>query len=76
MNAERVQEDITMLKTYLDDDAIKPLINALETLKEEPQNEAAFEAVVAVFNNLGINQGAVLNYAPYLKVLISKAVWL
>ena len=75
VNTERVEEDITMLKTYLDDDAIKPLINALEKLKSEPHNEVAFDAVVDIFKDLGLNQGAVLTYAPYLKVLISKTIF-
>jgi len=75
VNAVRVQEDITMLKTYLDDDAIKPLIDALETLRAEPHNEAAFEVVLNIFKGLGLNQGAVLTYAPYLKVLISKTIF-
>jgi hypothetical protein len=75
VNAERVAADITMLKTYLDDDELKPLLDALETLQAEPQSEAAFEAVVAAFNKLGLNQGAVLTYAPYLKVLVSKTIF-
>ena len=75
VNAERVAEDITMLKTYLDDDAINPLINALETLQAEPHNEAAFEAVLDIFKGLGLNQGAVLTYASYLKVLVSKTIF-
>lgn len=73
VKAERVASDISMLKTYLEEDDIKPLLDALETLKTEPQNEAAFDKVVDAFNDLkGFNKGAVLTYAPYLKVLVSK----
>jgi len=71
---ERLSEDINMLKTYLDEDDIKPLIDSLETLKAEPENEAAFEKMLDAFNSLGFNQGAVLTYATYLKVLVSKFV--
>ena len=64
-----------MLKTYLDENDIKPLLDSLETLKAEPQNEAAFRETVDAFNDLGINQGAVLTYAPYLSVLLSQSIW-
>ncbi|MGD9000108.1 MAG: hypothetical protein PVF75_06815 [Granulosicoccaceae bacterium] len=74
VNAERVDADITMLKTYLDEGDIKPLLDSLETLKAEPQNEAAFRKVMDTYNDLGFNQGAVLTYAPYLKVLLSKSM--
>ncbi|MGD8743700.1 MAG: hypothetical protein PVH46_09775, partial [Granulosicoccaceae bacterium] len=75
VNAERVDADITMLKTYLDEADIRPLLASLETLKAEPQNEAAFQKVMDAYNELGFNQGAVLTYAPYLKVLLSQSIW-
>ena len=74
VNAERVDGDITMLKTYLDDDAIKPLIDSLETLRAEPDNEAAFQKMVDIYQDLGIYQGGVLTYAPYLKALLSLTI--
>jgi hypothetical protein len=75
VNPERVEEDILMLKTYLKEADIQPLLGSLEALKEEPQNQAAFQKVVDAYNELGINQGAVLTYAPYLKVLVSRTLW-
>ena len=74
VNAERLAGDIAMLKTYLDENDIKPLLDSLDTLKAEPDNEAAFQKVVDAFNDLGSNTGAVLTYAPYLKVLISQTI--
>ena len=74
VNAERLNDDITMLKTYLDENEIKTLIDSLETLKAEPQNEAAFKKMMDAFDNLGIKQGAVLTYASYLKVLVSQLI--
>ena len=74
VNAERLDNDITMLKTYLDEDDIRPLLDSLKALKEEPQNEAAFQKMVDAYNDLGIIQGAVLTYAPYLKVLLSESI--
>ena len=62
---------IQMLKTYLDTQKISPLLSALETLKTEPQNEAYQLQVINAFNELGVLQGAVLTYAPYLNIFIS-----
>lgn len=75
VNPERLEDDISMLKTYLNEDDVRTLLDALETLKAEPQNEAAFQNMVEAFNGLGINQGAVLTYAPYLKILLSNSIW-
>lgn len=74
VNVERLDGDITMLKTYLDDDAIKPLIDVLETLKAEPDNEVVFQKMLDTYKGLGIYQGAVLTYAPYLKALLSLSI--
>lgn len=69
----RLQEDITMLKSYLDENDIKPLLDSLETLLAEPENEAAFVKMLNIFNELGFHQGPVLTYAPYIKVLVSES---
>jgi len=74
VNTGRLDDDITMLKTYMNEDDFKPLLDALETLKAEPQNEAAFQKMLDAFNKMGIYQGAVLTYAPYLKILLSKFI--
>lgn len=64
-----------MLKTYLDEGDIKPLLDSLERPNSEPQNEAAFQNMVEAYNDLGVRQGAVLTYAPYIKALLSGSVW-
>jgi len=69
---ERLSEDISMLKTYLDEDDIKPLLDSLEMLKAEPEDEAAYQKMLDAFNALGIQQGAVLTYTSYLKVLLTR----
>jgi len=71
-NVDRLDDDLNMLKTYLDDDRYNSLFEAIEGLKAEPENEAAFQRVLDTYNDLGIYQGAVLTYAPYLIVLVSK----
>jgi hypothetical protein len=67
---ERLGGSITMLRTYLDEEDISHLLVALEGLKDEPESEMAMRKVMNAFNELGIIQGAVLNYATYLKVLL------
>lgn len=69
----RLQEDFTMLKSYLDENDIKPLLDSLETLLAEPDNEEAFVKMLNVFNELGFHQGAVITYAPYVKVLVAES---
>lgn len=69
----RLQEDVTMLKTYLDENDIKPLLDSLETLLDEPDNEAAFLKMLTIFNELGFHQGPVITYAPYIKVLVAES---
>ncbi|HEY9200408.1 MAG TPA: hypothetical protein VIQ81_02330 [Gammaproteobacteria bacterium] len=73
VNAARVATDISMLKAYLNEDDIKPLLDALEVIQAEPDSETAFKQVLDAFDQLGIIQGAVLTYAPYLKVVLSEA---
>ena len=74
VNPARVEEDIAMLKTYVQEAEVKPLIEALEELMEEPENEAVQQKIVDIFNGLGFYQGAVLTYAHYLKVLLSESI--
>ena len=62
---------LQMLNKYLDTQDINPLLSSLETLKTEPQNEAYQLQVINAFNALGVMQGAVLTYAPYLNIFIS-----
>ena len=67
---ERLDGSITMLRTYVDEEEISRLLVALEGLKDEPESELAMRKVMNAFDELGIVQGAVLNYATYLKVLL------
>jgi hypothetical protein len=71
VNVARIGETIELLERYLVSDDIKPLLSALEALKLEPQNESYFAQMERAFNDLGIMQGAVLTYAPYLSVLLA-----
>ncbi len=71
VNPARIDEAIEMLEKFVTDDEIKPLLSALEALKAEPDNPVNFDNMETAFNNLGIVQGAVLTYAPYLSILLA-----
>ena len=62
---------LRMLRTYMGTQEINPLLSALETLKTDSQNETYQAQVIDAFNDLGIMQGAVLTYAPYLNIFVS-----
>ena len=71
VNVEGVENAIHMLQTYIDKDEIQPLLTALESLRQTPQDRARLIEVATVFNQLETTQGAVLTYAPYISILLS-----
>ena len=71
INVENIDEAIQMLQQHLDTEEIKPMLIALEALKENPGNESYFNQFVNAFDELGPRQGAVLTYAPYVSTLLS-----
>ena len=73
-NPDRLEEDIAGLKLCMDENEIKSLLDSLEALMAEPESKEAYEKMLAAFNELGFNQGAVLTYAPYVKVLVSESI--
>ncbi len=62
---------IDMLKKHLEDEHFGAFIACLEDLKQDPADETRLEEVARRFDGLGIGQGAVLTYAPYLGFLLS-----
>ena len=71
VSVSSIDSAIQMLELYLDAEEIKPLLNALEALKAEPENKSHFGQLVMAFDDLGPQQGAVLTYAPYVNLLLS-----
>jgi len=67
----KLDTSIELLKQYVKDSSIEPLISALEALKKDPDNESLFGELSDAFAALGIVQGAVLTYAPYVSSLLS-----
>ena len=70
-----LDDSIEAIAQYVQGEGVKSLLTALESFKKEPQNEVFFEQFVERFYALGIAQGSVLNYAPYLSVLLSNELF-
>ena len=75
IDAERIETSIIMLKRYVEEDDIAPLIDVLESIKAAPRDEALLDQLADVFDGLGLLQGVVLTYAPYLSTLLSKGLF-
>lgn len=71
VNADKIETCLQMLRANLDDAELDPLIASLEALKQAPGDAELLARVKGVFNELGILQGAVLTYAPYMMILMS-----
>ena len=71
VSVEGVENAINMLETYIDSDDVRPLIKALTSLKQAPDDHQRLVEVATVFNELGPSQGAVLTYAPYVTIMLS-----
>lgn len=71
VDTDRLQLTLDMLRRYIDADDIQPYLDALETLKANPQDSDSFRGMLDAFNDLGPMQGAVLSYAPYIVSLMS-----
>ena len=67
----KINASIEGLKAYVKDESIDPLISILEALKEDPNNEPLLLELSDTFKALGIIQGAVITYAPYISLLLS-----
>jgi len=71
VDLQRIETSIMMLKQYLAEDDIAPLIDVLESLAADPRNEALLGQLSDVFDGLGLLQGAVLTYAPYVSTVLA-----
>lgn len=67
----KINASIDGLKKFVKDDSVNPLISALEALKQEPNNESLLLELSDTFKALGIIQGAVITYAPYVSLLLT-----
>ena len=71
VDLQRIETSIMMLKQYLAEDDIAPLIDVLESIAADPGNEVLLGQLSDVFDGLGLLQGAVLTYAPYISIVLA-----
>ena len=71
INQEQVDTTIRMLETNLEPTSIEELLMTLRNLSKEPGDIERLNRVVDAFNNLGVQQGPVLTYAPFFNTLLS-----
>ena len=75
VDAAEIESSIQMLNTYVNDASIKPVILVLESLINDPDNESLIVQLADTLNTIGVMQGAVLTYAPYISVLVSHGLF-
>jgi hypothetical protein len=68
---EQIDSTIQMLETHLDPAGIDNLLGNLRKLSETPDSREQLNSVIDAFNKLGVQQGAVLTYAPFFNTLLS-----
>jgi hypothetical protein len=66
-----IKQSIDMIKQYVTDSDIAPLISVLEQFNQDSDDKALLLKLRAILNTMGIIKGAVLTYAPYLIVVLS-----
>ena len=71
IHVDRIEMSIRSLKQYLNEEDLAHLITILEAIKQSPHDDALLEQLSKEFAGLGILQGAVLTYAPYIADLVS-----
>jgi len=75
IDAQQIETSIMMLKQYAGEDEIAPLIDILESMAEDPRDEALLDQLSDVFGSLGLLQGVVLTYAPYLSTILADGLF-
>ncbi|WP_462320767.1 hypothetical protein [Halochromatium sp.] len=70
-NVERIDESIAMLKQYLDAETLTPLLTVLDEMAKAPDDATLLDRLSDTVDDMGILQGAVLTYAPYIAILLS-----
>lgn len=71
IDAAGIGSSIEQLHEHFGKDDVAPLVAVLEAMKRNPQDSALIDQLSEAFDGLGIMQGAVLTYAPYLAVILS-----
>ena len=75
VDPEHIETSIIMLKRYVGEDEIASLIHVLDSIRAAPRDEALLDQLSDVFGRLGLQQGVVLTYAPYLSTILSNGLF-
>jgi len=67
----KIEISIQLLRQYVKESSIEPMISVLEEMAKDPDNESLLAQLNETFGALDIVQGAVLTYAPYIIILVS-----
>ena len=70
IDAGRIDESIDLLKQHVQEAEIKPMLEVLELMSENPYDYALLDRLSEEFGKLGFLQGAVLTYAPYISIIL------
>jgi len=71
ITSEQVDTAIRMLETHVEPNSIGALLSSLRRLSDVPSDVERLKQVVEAFNDLGVQQGSVLTYAPFFNTLVS-----
>lgn len=71
IRVDELKDGVNMLREYIGDDDLEPLIAAMESIVKEPDNTSHLTKMLSEFQALGPRQGAVLTYAPYIGILMT-----
>jgi len=74
-DAAGIEESIESLNKYVNDVTIEPVILALEAIKNDIDNDSLIAQLTEALDSIGVMQGAVLTYAPYVSFLISNGLF-
>lgn len=66
-----IKQSIERIKQYVTGCNIEPLISVLEEFNHNADDKALLLKLRDVLNSMGVAQGAVLTYAPYILALSS-----
>lgn len=72
VNTTRIEESIALLKLNLNEADIAPVIEMLEKIIAHPEDKDLIHQLFEMLNQLGVLQGAILNIAPYIGIMLSE----
>lgn len=70
IDPKKIEVSIKMIKSYVNDVDTTALIEVLKAMMETPEDTSLITQMSDALQPLGIGQGAVLSYAPYLSGLL------